>query len=71
MSMSRKFYVKLAAKYRAMKPTGEHPEALAMWAWMVVATANVIMNEASGFNTDKFQTAAGLHEEDVREPAGT
>ena len=69
MSMSRKFYVKLAAKYKSIKPTAEHPEALAMWAWLVVATANVLMEEAGGFNTERFQSAAGLHEEAVHADA--
>jgi hypothetical protein len=56
--LSRRFYVKLAAKFRDQRPpvnSVQYP----VWSAMVHVTADAIETTAAGFNREKFLLASG------------
>ena len=63
MSASRKLYVALAAKYKAMQPSND--DEWRQWSDMVIATATVFANDNSGFDIRKFLSASGFTDEMV------
>lgn len=56
--LSRRFYVKLAAKFADQRPpvnSVQYP----VWSAMVAVTADAIETTAAGFNREKFLLACG------------
>jgi hypothetical protein len=56
--LSRRFYIKLAAKFLDQRPpvnSVQYPT----WSAMVHVTADAIETTASGFNREKFLLASG------------
>jgi hypothetical protein len=61
MALTRRFFTDLARKYREAKPQS-HPDSteVAVWAHMVVITANALAVQNAMFNFEKFYEACGL-----------
>lgn len=70
MSASRKLYIALAAKYKANQPQDSTTPEGSMWNVMVLSTANVLADDNSGFNMEKFLIASGLDKELAKTLAG-
>jgi hypothetical protein len=64
-AMSRKFYQKLAAEFKARQPSEESPEAWVMWHRMVRSTTDVISEGNPSFDRARFLTASGMPDKSV------
>lgn len=65
MSMSRKFYEDIAARFKDLKPTRDGtvdiPESqIILWEAMVAETANSITAQGHTFDRQRFYEACGL-----------
>jgi hypothetical protein len=68
-AMSRKFYERLAARYRSERPS-EFAPGYDMWVNMVVATTFVISEGNPAFDRAKFMKASGMASIEAKVQAG-
>ena len=60
MAMSKRFFIKLAAEYRGIRPAANGSPEYATWAQMVHITAEALRTQNSSFNFQRFYEACGV-----------
>ena len=59
MSLSKRFFVKIAAEFEAVRPPADGGAADSMWQVMVMRTTEALAAEAPRFDRNRFLAACG------------
>jgi hypothetical protein len=70
MALTRRFFTRLAADFRAARPAYDDAAANATWTKLVTITANALAEQNAMFNHQRFYEACGMEPELVARLAG-